>query len=559
MNKYFDFSHFRGDVFGGITAGIVALPLALAFGVQSGLPDGAIYGLWGAILVGFFAALIGGTNTQISGPTGPMIVVFAGVVVSIGVDSLPLIFASVILAGLIQIALGVLRFGQYINLVPYPVVSGFMSGIGVIIIALQLPRFFGVTPDAPGPVNALLTMPYALQNANFIALLVGGLALAIIFLWPKKIAKWMPGALAALIIATVLSLFIPGAPTLGNIPRGFPDLIIPQISAAELTIILKAAITLALLGSIDSLLTSLVADNMTRTKHNPNKELIGQGIGNAIAGLFGSIPGAGATMRTVVNIRAGGVTRISGMLHSLLLLSVVLVAAPLAEKIPQAVLAGILFKVGYDIIDWGYLRRALQGPRWDFFLMILVLGLTVFVDLITAVGVGVVLAALAYVKQIADLQLAKVNADPDSIATEEEKALLAQADGRVIMFDFGAPLSFGAAADLGHHVRERVKNGIDAVILDFSNVPHIDLSAARAVETIACDAKAAGQSLFVTGVSQSVRKTLAGLNADHCIPAEAHFGPRIEAIREAVQRVKTNALKGDSAGSTASGMPQPAV
>ena len=335
MNKYFDFSHIRGDVFGGVTAGIVALPLALAFGVQSGLPDGAIYGLWGAILVGFFAALIGGTNTQVSGPTGPMIVVFAGVVVSIGVDSLPLIFASVVLAGLIQIALGVLRFGQYINLVPYPVVSGFMSGIGVIIISLQLPRFFGVTPDEPGPVNSLLTMPYAFQNANFIALLVGGLALAIIFLWPKKIAKWMPGALAALIIATVLSIFIPGAPTLGNIPRGFPDLIIPQISVAELSIILKAAITLALLGSIDSLLTSLVADNMTRTKHNPNKELIGQGIGNAVAGLFGSIPGAGATMRTVVNIRAGGVTRISGMLHSLLLLSVVLVAAPLAEKIPQ--------------------------------------------------------------------------------------------------------------------------------------------------------------------------------------------------------------------------------
>ncbi|MEO0851411.1 MAG: SulP family inorganic anion transporter, partial [Pseudomonadota bacterium] len=399
MAKYFDTSHLRGDIFGGITAGIVALPLALAFGVQSGLPDGAIYGLWGAILVGFFAALFGGTNTQVSGPTGPMIVVFAGVVASIGTDSLPLIFAAVVLAGLIQIALGVLRVGQYINLVPYPVVSGFMSGIGVIIISLQLPRFFGLTPDEPGPVGALMSMPAAIASANPVALLVGGLALAIIFLWPAKIAKWMPGALAALIIATVLSVFVKGAPLLGNIPVGFPDLVPPQLSMPELSIIVKAAITLALLGSIDSLLTSLVADNMTRTKHQSNRELIGQGIGNAVAGLFGSIPGAGATMRTVVNIRAGGVTRLSGMIHSLLLLTIVLVAAPLAEQIPQAVLAGILFKVGYDIIDWSYLRRAHKGPRWDLALMLLVLGLTVFVDLITAVGAGVVLAALAYVKK----------------------------------------------------------------------------------------------------------------------------------------------------------------
>ncbi|MEM1192077.1 MAG: SulP family inorganic anion transporter [Pseudomonadota bacterium] len=554
MAKYFDTSHLRGDIFGGITAGIVALPLALAFGVQSGLPDGAIYGLWGAILVGFFAALFGGTNTQVSGPTGPMIVVFAGVVATIGADSLPLIFAAVVLAGLIQIALGVLRIGQYINLVPYPVVSGFMSGIGVIIISLQLPRFFGLTPDEPGPVGALRSMPEAIASANPIALLVGGLALAIIFLWPAKIAKWMPGALAALIIATVLSLFVKGAPLLGNIPVGFPDLVIPQLSMPELSIILKAAITLALLGSIDSLLTSLVADNMTRTKHQSNRELIGQGIGNAVAGLFGSIPGAGATMRTVVNIRAGGMTRLSGMIHSLLLLTIVLVAAPLAEQIPQAVLAGILFKVGYDIIDWSYLRRAHKGPRWDLALMLLVLGLTVFVDLITAVGAGVVLAALAYVKKIADIQLDHVGSGHASFS-EEELVLLKKADGKVTLFDFGAPLSFGAAANLGHQVREHTRDKVQSLILDFSKSPDIDLSAARAVETIACDARAAGKRVYITGMTEAVKSVLSGLKADHCVPGDTRYDNRLDALRDAVAKVLEGTVEPDTGGATLSPAP----
>jgi SulP family sulfate permease len=348
MTRFFDFSHLRGDIFGGLTAGVVALPLALAFGEASGA--GPIAGVYGAILVGFFAALCGGTPSQISGPTGPMIVVFAGVFASLSGD-VSLVFATVVLAGALQIAFGVLGFGQYIRLVPYPVVSGFMSGIGCIIIALQLARLFGHEPAESGTIPALLEVPNAVTNPNPGALGVGVLTLAIVFFWPGHWGRYLPGPLAALITGTIVSLALTDVPILGAIPTGLPEFIVPSFSSDTLLIVFEAAIILAILGAIDSLLTSLVADNMTRTRHDSNRELIGQGIGNVAAGFFGGIPGAGATMRTVVNIRTGGVTKISGMLHSLLLLAVVLVLAPLASKIPHAVLAGILVKVGYDIID----------------------------------------------------------------------------------------------------------------------------------------------------------------------------------------------------------------
>lgn len=529
---WFDFSNIRGDLLGGLTAGVVALPLALAFGEASGA--GPIAGLWGAIFVGFFAALFGGTGAQVSGPTGPMVVVFAGVFASLSGDP-RLVFAAVVLAGLFQILMGVLRLGEYIRLVPYPVVSGFMSGIGVIIISLQMSRLFGHEPEGSGTIPALTAIPGSIADPVLPAVLVGALALAIVFLWPKPWGKIVPGALAALIIGTLVSLVVPGAPVLGDIPTGFPSLVVPSLSADTFGIVLEAAIILAVLGAIDSLLTSLVADNMTGTRHKSNIELVGQGVGNAVAGLFGAIPGAGATMRTVVNIRSGGETRLSGMTHGLVLLAVVISLAPLAERIPHAVLAGILVKVGYDIIDWAYLRRAHKGPRWDLVLMALVLGLTVFVDLITAVAVGVVLAALAFVKQIADIQVEALRGDNDGAFSAEERALLNASNGKVSLFDFaGGPLSFGAAADLGHHVREKAKDGMAAIVLDFSRVPTIDLSAAMAVDTIASDAKAAGRKVYITGMNEKVAKTLAALDADKHIGADLRFPTRLAALRDAV-------------------------
>ncbi len=531
---FLDLSNVRGDLLGGLTAGIVALPLALAFGEASGA--GPIAGLWGAIFVGFFAALFGGTGSQVSGPTGPMVVVFAGVFASL-TGNPALIFAAVVLAGILQILFGVFRLGQYIRLVPYPVISGFMSGIGCIIIALQLSRLFGHEPDGGGTIPALTAIPGAIMDPNIAALSIGAATLAIIFTWPKSWGKYVPAALAALIIGTLLSLVVKGAPILGDIPTGFPSFVMPAFSQDSFLIVVEAAFILAVLGAIDSLLTSLVADNMTRTRHNSDRELIGQGIGNTVAGLFGAIPGAGATMRTVVNIRSGGQTKISGMTHALVLFAVVISLAPLASQIPHAVLAGILVKVGYDIIDFSYLKRAHKGPRWDLALMALVLGLTVFVDLITAVAVGVILAALAFVKKMADDQLAHFKAGEPRLATEEERELLERAKGRVMLFDFGGPLSFGAAADLGHHVRERVKGKTSALVLDFARVPFMDVSAARAVETIACDAKQAGKMVYVTGMGDKVRDVLAGLNADHCLPADGQYETRIEALRAAVAQV----------------------
>jgi SulP family sulfate permease len=533
----FDMSNLRGDFYGGLTSGVVALPLALAFGEASGA--GPMAGVYGAIIVGFFASLFGGTGSNVSGPTGPMIVVFAGVFASLSGD-LGLIFATVVLAGVLQIVFGVLKFGQYIRLVPYPVVSGFMSGIGCIIIALQTARLFGHEPESGGTVPALLEIPGAVMDPNLSAFALGALTLAIVFMWPKTWGRLLPAPLAALLIGTVAGLGLSAAPVLGEVPTGLPAFIMPNFSTDAAFVIFEAAIILALLGSIDSLLTSLVADNMTRTRHDSNKELIGQGIGNMAAGFFGGIPGAGATMRTVANIRTGGLTRLSGMFHSVLLLSVIVVLAPIAALIPHAVLAGILVKVGYDIIDVGYLKRAHQGPRWDLLLMVIVLGLTVFVDLITAVAAGVVLASLAFVKQMADAQLKNFGGElpriPYDLSTEEDALLERVKKDHVTMFDFGGPLSFGAAADLGHHVRERVKkNDAAALVLDFTRVPFVDVSAARAVETITSDAEHVGKRVFISGMNDQVKDVLAGLNDNHSLLKDSYFSRRVDAIRAAVE------------------------
>jgi sulfate permease, SulP family len=536
MLRRLDTSNLRGDIYGGITAGIVALPLALALGVASGM--GAIAGLYGAIFVGFFAALFGGTPSQISGPTGPMVVVLAGLVATMP-GRPELIFTAVMLAGVFQIAFGLLRFGEYIRLVPYPVVSGFMSGIGAIIIILQIGRFVG--GDPPGePLSALVYVPEAFSAINFSALAVGVLTLVVVFYWPKEFGRYMPGPLAALIIGTLVGLFL-NVPVLGNIPTGLPQFIMPAFERDAMLIVLEAAVILAALGAIDSLLTSLVADNVTRTRHESNRELIGQGIGNTLAGMFGGIAGAGATMRTLVNIRTGGRTQISGMLHSLLLLAIVLGLGPLASQIPHAALAGILVKVGWDIIDWSYLKNAHRGPRWDLLLMALVLGLTVFVDLITAVAAGVVLASIAYVRQVAKAQIQAIIDLPPAADSEEEADLLERARGRIQVFDFGGPLSFGAAADVGHHVRERsMRHGTEILVLDFSRVPFMDVSAARAVETIACDAKHTGKTVYLTGLRDDVRAVLAALNADHCVDPDCRYPRRIDALHVAVAKLEGN-------------------
>jgi len=391
------FKNLKGDLLGGITAGIVALPLALAFGVQSGL--GASAGLYGAIFIGFFAALFGGTATQISGPTAPMTAVSLIAVAAIVnehsgnvSEALPYVLIVFFAAGLFQILFGVIKLGSLIKYIPQTVVSGFMSGIGFIILITQIPNVFG--HKSGGVISSLKAISSAIANISFTEFAMAILTIVIIYGF-KIITKAVPSTLVALLAISLGAVFILEEGSyriIGDIPTGFPmpnfD-IFTSFSFGKFSPYILTAISLALLGMIDSLLTSVVADNMTDTKHNSNKELIGQGIGNSIAALFGGIPGAGATIRTVVNIDAGGKTKLSGMIAGILLLVVLVVLGPLASQIPMAVLAGILVTVGIGVMDMDSLKTIHKQPFTEVVVMLIVLLLTVFWDLIFAVGIGV--------------------------------------------------------------------------------------------------------------------------------------------------------------------------
>ncbi len=507
----FHLKNLRGDIFGGVTAAVVALPLALAFGVASGL--GPIAGLYGAIAVGFFAAVFGGTPAQVSGPTGPMTVV-SGAIVAQYADRLEIAFAIIFLGGALQALFGVMRLGRYVSYTPYSVISGFMSGIGAIIIIIEILPFFGAPTVSGGPVATLSAVPAALSGINYQALAIASAALAIMVFWRGRVAMFLPPPLAALIVGTVMSLtFLPAAPVIGSVPTGLPALHIPVIGVNDLAKVIQPAFVLALLGTIDSLLTSLVADTITRTHHNSNRELIGQGIGNMVAGLLGALPGAGATMRTVVNVRAGGRTPISGALHALILLSLVLGLGPLAEKIPHAALAGILMKVGWDIIDWGYLKRIRHAPREKVFVMFVTLGLTVFVDLITAVAVGLIIAGFVTASWMEEEELKGITtlALPDHAALDdEEKALLEPLGDDVVAIALRGRFSYASARQLTSQVEAEIAN-YQAVILDFTEAAHIDTSAAMAVEELINSLDDRGVKCIIAGLTGPAEKTLRSL------------------------------------------------
>ncbi|MEQ8702197.1 MAG: SulP family inorganic anion transporter [Bauldia litoralis] len=530
-----DFRHIRGDIFGGITAAVVALPLALAFGVASGA--GAIAGLYGAIFVGLFAALFGGTPAQVSGPTGPMTVVMAVVVTQYGGNP-AMAFTVVMLGGAFQILFGVFRIGRFIELVPFSVVSGFMSGIGVIIILLQIGPLLG-HPAPSGTLDAISKYPAILSMPGRDATIAATIALAIVFLTPKAISRWVPSSLLALVVGTLVVLFaFPGAPVLGAIPTGLPAPIVPQFTVEALPDMVRSGLILAALGSIDSLLTSLIHDSATRTYHKPNRELIGQGIGNMVAGLFGGIPGAGATMRTMINVRSGGRTPVSGALHALVLLALVLGLAPLASYIPHAVLAGILIKVGVDIIDWGFLKRMHRVPRAAVVKMFVVLLLTVFVDLILAVGVGIVMASLIYVKSMADYQAANLKvarAPEDATLSDAEAELLASTGGQVLLLQPDGPVSFAGAGTMGRRVGEA--GNFDVLVLDLSAVPMLDNSAALALEEIIRQAREAGRPAFLTGLHPKVEALLQRMGTLDLVHTDHRFPDRMTALDRAAKIV----------------------
>ncbi|TXH91476.1 SulP family inorganic anion transporter [Thauera aminoaromatica] len=469
----------RGDFFGGLTAGIVALPLALAFGVASGA--GAAAGLYGAIVLGFVAALLGGTRMQISGPTGPMTVVFASALAVVGGDA-ALAMAAVLVGGLVQIGLGVLRTGGLVRFIPYPVVSGFMSGIGVIIVLLQSAPLLGVAP-APSPLAAVLAFPGLLAKVNAEALLLGGLTLLIVFRTPMTVSRIVPAPLVALVTMSALSAAADlQVPVIGDIPAGLPVPALPSFTLETWTTVLLLGITLGVLGSIDSLLTSLVADSITRTRHHSNRELVGQGIGNLLCAFVGGLPGAGATMRTVINIKSGGRGRASGVVHSLFLLALLLGLGPLAERIPLAVLAGILIKVGVDILDYRMLRLVRTAPRADVAVMAAVFALTVLVDLIVAVGAGVILSMALIIHRLARQSSLRVRPLPHAEEGGQTPAgdELPGLDSGVRVIEIEGAFFFGSASQLLDRVDQVI--GTRVVVFDCSRVPFMDLSAQFALE-----------------------------------------------------------------------------
>ncbi len=571
------FVHIKGDIFGGLTAGIVALPLALAFGVSSGL--GPTAGLYGAIFLSFFAALLGGTNTQISGPTAPMTAVSMVIISTLiaandgSVEkALPIILAVFFLAGLMQVGLGFLRLGKYIRYIPYPVVSGFMTAIGLIILITQILPVLGyyvkedttyvetfkpeaeaiilsnildeeadegllvledfsetvsrgeaitesqileesqtlAAKSASGVLGALRVMPSALKNISWIEFL---LALGTIFIIYgfKRITTAVPSTLVALVVMTgVAILFVPNYRPITAIPQGFPVPkweIFTELSIGQLLPYVFTALTLSLLGAIDSLLTSVVADNMTKTRHKPNKELIGQGIGNSISAFFGGIPGAGATIRTVVNINSGGKTRISGMFAGLVLLLILLLFSNAASTIPAAVLAGILVTVGIGVMDYKGLRAIPSLPRdlkigklgisSEVVVMLAVMLLSTFWNLVYAVGIGLVMASLMFMKKIGDLteSQSKVSTGSKEKLWDDETAFAELKSDKIAIKHINGPLFFGSTDGFSRLAKEIPKEA-DTVLFRFDRMDYIDQSGLYALEDLLVDLAKENKTVF---------------------------------------------------------------
>ena len=558
---FIETNNIKGDVFGGITAGIVALPLALAFGIQafSGIDSpeassmGALAGLVGATLLGFFAALFGGTHSQISGPTGPMTVITASIVSGAWASSQGNISAVIlsmslagIFCGLFQVIFGLIRIGKYVRYIPYPVLSGFMSGIGVIIILQQIYPIIGKKSPA-STLDMIINFPAALADGvSVIALALGLACISLIVLVPK-VTKKVPATLVALIAVTVVSLFtnLDSSLTIGNIPAGLPMPFFTKVQldgidwASVLEASLVPGLTLAGLGSIDTLLTSVVADNITKTKHNSNQELIGQGIANAVSGVFYCLACAGATMRSVVNVKSGGRTQISGMIHAVLLLAILLGLGSLVKYVPLSVLAGILITVGWGIIDFRGFKDILRIPKSDAFVMMVVFLMTVFVDLLTAVGIGMVIACVLFMKRAGDLVENSYSAkaldtfDKES-PWEDEKDIPEEIRNRIYIERLDGPIFLGSITGF-QRVMHDIPTNLKIVIIRMRRVPFMDQSGVYAMETAIKDLQAQGIKVLMTIIQPQPRYML---EKHHIIPILIPKENTFETFEECTEYLK---------------------
>lgn len=541
----FEDLNLRGDAFGGVTTAIISLPLALAFGVASGA--GAEAGLWGAIMVGLFAALFGGSNTLISEPTGPMTVIMTAVLTSMMAKypetGMAMTFTVVMMAGAFQILLGTLKLGKYVTLMPYSVVSGFMSGIGVILIILQLSPLLG-QPAPPGGVTGTLSaIPDIISNMKFSELFLGLLTLGILFFFPKQYRKYVPAQLVALVAVTLLSVIIFDTDSIrriGEIPAGLPSLVIPHFDGAIFTEMVIDALVLGTLGCIDTLLTAVIGDSLTRKEHDSDKELRGQGLANMISGLFGALPGAGATMGTVTNIQVGARSPLSGVIRALVLALVVLVAGGLTEPIPMAVLAGIAVYVGFNILDWSFIQRAHRVSFSGMAIMYGVMLLTVFVDLIAAVGLGVFISNIIIIERLSREQARQVKAisdadDNDVPLTDSERSLLDKANGKVLFFYLSGPMIFSVSKAISRQ-HSRISD-YQVMILDLTDVPMIDVTVGLALENAIKDAQDANCQVYLLCPNETTRQQLEKFHVIDLISSHNSFKFRYEALNAAIKHV----------------------
>lgn len=529
----------RGDVFGGVTAAVIALPMALAFGVASGA--GAEAGLYGAIFVGLFASLFGGSPSLISEPTGPMTVVFTAVIAKLiasdPTNGMAMAFTVVIMAGLFQILFGVMKLGKYVTLMPYTVVSGFMSGIGIILIILQLGPLLGQPAPAGGVIGVLESLPILLSGIQADESMLAVLTLGILFLLPKSLKKYLPPQLVALIVCTLISvvfLNIADVRRIGEIPTGLPDFQVPVFSVEQWQIMLLDAMVLGMLGCIDALLTSVVADSITRKRHNSDKELIGQGIGNMMSGLFGGLPGAGATMGTVVSIQAGARTAVAGLVRAGILLIVVLWAAGLTSVIPLAVLAGIAIKVGIDIIDWSFMKRAHLISGKGALITYGVIILTVFVDLIAAVGIGLFVANVMTVTRLSESQTDDVITvtDPDNTEldlSDDEKELLRKEKDEILLLYLRGTMIFGSSRVISRK-NSQIEN-CQSLVVDITEVKHLGVSASLSLEESILDMIRADRSVYIVARNGQPLQRLKKLGLLSKIPEGNVVDERIAALK----------------------------
>ncbi|WP_217895581.1 SulP family inorganic anion transporter [Oceanospirillum sanctuarii] len=548
-DQRFSAFNLKGDIFGGVTTAIISLPLALAFGVASGA--GAEAGLWGAIMVGFFAALFGGSTTLISEPTGPMTVIMTAILTSMMAkypeSGMAMSFTVVMMAGAFQILLGTLKLGKYVTLMPYSVVSGFMSGIGVILIILQLSPLLGSPAPPGGVIGTLAALPETLSNIRWGELFLGILTLGVLFFFPEKYRKYVPPQLVALVAITLLSMLLFDTETvrrIGEIPSGLPSFVIPHINAEMFTAMVIDALVLGTLGCIDTLLTAVIGDSLTRNEHDSDKELRGQGLANLISGLFGALPGAGATMGTVTNIQVGARSPVSGMVRALVLALVVMIAGGLTEPIPMAVLAGIAVYVGFNILDWSFIQRAHKVSLPGMAIMYGVMLLTVFVDLIAAVGLGVFISNIIIIEKLSREQKRQVKAISDSDnnsvpLSDDERAMLDQAQGQVLFFYLSGPMIFSVSKAISR--QHAAIADYKVMILDLSDVPMIDVTVALALENAVKDARDTQCEVFLLCPNEGTREQLGKLGVLNMIPKENDCKSRREALQAALKNIGAEA------------------